>query len=319
MPSCKFADWLARPDSRIAVVGASGWIGMALVDQILALAPDLSADRIMLFGSRLRQMTIRNRVLAVSPLTPDSALGDGRWLILHAGIIGADRVDKGDLDEVRRCNDRMLDQVLALSGTGAVDRLVFVSSGAATRPASGGLAKQAYADMKLAHETAVSAWGLAREIPVLIPRVFNLGGPYINHTSAYALGHFILQYAREGRIRIGTGSRVWRDFVHVHDMARGVLDMAVDQAETGVPFDVSLGRTSELGDLAQAVSQAFGRVAIIDRPADAGGSPDDYRGHGERFRNALERCGGAPVGLDQIVADTLAYLRETGEVPPATD
>lgn len=318
MPSCKFADWLAQPASRIALVGVSGWIGMALVDQILAAGGDIGPERLRLFGSRAHEMAISGRMLAVEPLGGGSALGEGRWLLLHAGIIGADRIQDGDLDEVRRRNDALFDQVLALAETGAIDRLVFMSSGAAGRTEAGGPAKRAYADMKLAHEASVTAWGQSHGTPVLIPRVFNLGGPYINHASAYALGDFIQQYARDGRIRIGTGGRVSRDFVHVLEMAHGLLHMAADPHETGLPFDVSLERPCELGDLARAVGRAFGGEAIIERPADVTGATDDYVGDGERFRQALTHCRETAASLDDIVADTLAYLRQTGEIPPAT-
>ena len=54
MPRCKFAAWLARPASRVAVVGASGWIGKGLIDQIVVSSPDLAPDRLRLFGSAPR-------------------------------------------------------------------------------------------------------------------------------------------------------------------------------------------------------------------------------------------------------------------------
>jgi nucleoside-diphosphate-sugar epimerase len=290
---------------------------MALVDQILAVDRDLAADRLRLFGSRPRAMTMGDRDLAIEALDPGSSLGEGHWLVLHAGIIGADRVEDGNLDAVRQRNDAMLGQVLALAETGATDRLVLFSSGAAGRPDVGGPAKQAYATMKLAHEAEVTAWGALRQTPVLIPRVFNLGGPYINHTEAYALGDFILQCARDGRIRIGSGGRVFRDFVHVAEMARGVLHMAVDRHETATPFDVSLRRLTELDDLARAVGKAFGVDPIIERPPHAAGEDDAYDGDGARFQQALDQRGEAPASIDQIVADTVAYLRRTGEIPPA--
>jgi nucleoside-diphosphate-sugar epimerase len=316
MPRCKFAAWLARPANRVAVVGASGWIGMALVDQIVATAPGLAPDRLRLFGSQARAMAVRSRDLAVETLDGASSLGEGCWLVLHAGIIGADRVENGDLGEVRRRNDAMLDQVLALAETGRTDRMVFFSSGAAGRPDIGGPARQAYARMKLQHEAEVTAWGASTDRRVLIPRVFNLGGPYINHTHAYALGDFILQCARDGRIRIGASHRVWRTFVHVTEMARGLLHMAADGREADAPFDVALPRLVELDDLALAVGRALGVEPIIERPPMILTNDDDYSGDVGRFLQVLQGRGEGLVSLDDIVADTVAYLRRTGELPP---
>jgi nucleoside-diphosphate-sugar epimerase len=316
MPRCKFAAWLAPPSSCVAVVGASGWVGMALVDQILAADPDLTPARLRLFGSRSRTLTVRGRELSIEPLSPSpDALGDGDWLVLHAGIIGADRVEGGDLAEVRRRNDAMLEHVFALAESGETQRLAVFSSGAAARPDAGGAAKQAYGWMKRDHEVETANWSARTGRSVLIPRIFSLGGPYINHTEAYALGDFILQCARHGRIVIGAGVPVIRSFVHVLDAARVVLDMAVDEAESDEPFDICLGRTTELNALAEAVALALGVEPVIDRPSIATTGGDVYVGASARFQAALSRRGETPASLSRIIDDTVGYLREIGEMP----
>jgi nucleoside-diphosphate-sugar epimerase len=285
---------------------------MALVDQILATDGAFSPERLKLFGSRARPLTLRGRDLQIETLDDARALGDGDWLILHAGILGADRVEDGDLSEVRRRNDAMLARVLALAETGDTRRLVLFSSGAAERPDAGGTAKQAYGRMKRDHEIEVAAWSARTGRPVLIPRIFSLGGPYINHIQAYALGDFILQAATRGRIAIGADAPVVRSFVHVLDAARVVLDMAIDQVQAAEPFDLCLGRPTELQALAGAVATALGVAPIIDRPPLTNSQGDLYVGQGARFQAALARRGETPAPLDRIVGDTIAYLRETG-------
>lgn len=319
MPRCKFAAWLSHPNHRVAVVGASGWIGMALVDQILATDGDLAPDRLRLFGSRSRPLKLRDHDLMIETLD-GAALGDGDWLVLHAGIIGADRLDVDDPIALRRRNDVLLEQVLALAQTGATRRLVAFSSGAAHRPEAGSPARAAYATMKRDHETIVTEWGERSGGAVLIPRVFNLGGPFINHAEAYALGDFILNLARPGRIAIGAADPVFRSFVHVSEMARVILDMAVDEAQSAEPFDVGGAEVVELGALAQAVGEALGLAhPVIDRPAPGGGVGDWYVGDGRRYQSALfARCE-RPTPLAQIIADTIAYLDATGSLTAATD
>jgi nucleoside-diphosphate-sugar epimerase len=289
-----------------------------LVDQILAVDPDLSPARLRLFGSHSRTLAVGGKSLEISPLNDAARLGEGDWLVVHAAIIGADRAG-GDLDETRRVNDAMLKQVLTLSETGDTRRLVAVSSGAAGRPDVGGAARQAYGRLKRDHETSAADWAARADRSVLIPRIFSLGGPYINHTTAYALGDFILQQAQHGRIAIGADVPIIRSFVHVLDAARGMLDMAVDEAEGAEPFDVCLGREIELQDLARAVATAFGAEAAIDRPPIAETGGDRYVGRGDRFQAALAREGATPLGLDRIIDDTIAYLRTVGEIPPLAD
>ncbi len=320
MPRCKFAAWLARPASRVAVVGASGWIGMGLIDQIMVTNPDLALDRLRLFGSAPRSLTVGGRDLQIEALDDATRLGDGDWLVVHAALVGVDRVEGGDLAEVRRRNDALMKQVLALAETGATRRLVFLSSGAAGRPDAGGSAKQAYARMKLEHEAEVAAWAARTGRAVLTPRVFNLGGPYINYVELYALTDFILGLARRGQITINAADPVFRSFVHVLEMARVILDMAVDDAQSGAPFDVGGAEIVELGALARAVGEALGLAdPAIDRPAPGEGLSDWYVGDGRRYQSALFQRGEHPTPLNRIIADTVAYLDATGRLTEAPD
>ena len=318
MPRCKFAAWLARPSSCVAIVGASGWVGMALADHVLAVRPDLPPHRLRLFGSSRRALELRGQRPLIEPLDAMARLGNGEWLILHAAIVGGDRVEGGDLLEVRRRNDALLGRVLALADTGETRRLVAFSSGAVGRPDIGSPDRLAYTAMKRDHEATVAEWARRTGKPVLIPRVFNLGGPFINHTEAYALGAFILAFAQRGRITIGAVDPVFRSFVHVSEMARVILDMAVNETQSADPFDVGGAEVVELGALARAVGQTLGRSdPPIDRAEPGEGPGDWYVGDGRRYQNALFRRGEHPTPLAQTVADTVAYLAATGALDEA--
>lgn len=318
MPRCKFAAWLALPSSCVAIVGASGWVGMALADQVLATCPDLPPERLRLFGSSARDLDIGVRQARIEPLDALSRLGNGDWLVLHAAIVGGDRVDGGDLAEVRLRNDALLDRVFALAETGDTRRLVAFSSGAADRLDTGSPSRRAYATMKRDHEIAAADWGRRTGRAVLVPRVFNLGGPFINHAEAYALGDFILALSRGGRIAIGAADPVFRSFVHVSEMARVILDMAVDEVQSAEPFDVGGAEVVELGALARAVGDALGHAdPRIDRPEPGDGPGDWYVGDGRRYQTALFRRGERPTPLPRIVADTVAYLAATGALADA--
>lgn len=318
MPRCKFAAWLAKPSSRLAVVGASGWVGMALADQVLAACPDLAPDRLRLFGSGSRTLQIGSREVQIEPLNANASLGDGDWLVVHAAIIGGDRVEGGDPPEVRRRNDALLDTVLALAEAGETRRLVAFSSGAASRVETVSPARRAYATMKRDHEVAIAGWGRRTGRAVLIPRVFNLGGPFMNHIETYALGDFARALSMHGRIAIGATVPVFRNFVHVSEMARVILDMAVDETQSAEPFDVGGTQIVELGALARAVGEAMGQPEpVIDRPEPGDGPGDWYVGDGLRYQSALFRRGETPTPLARIVADTVAYLDATGALAEA--
>lgn len=312
MPSRKFAAWAADPQARLAVVGASGWVGQAFVDQ--ALAGGLVFDRMRLFTRTPRPLAIGGAVFSTEPLEDATRLGPGRWLVVHAGIIGPDRARGEDHVQARQANDALLAQVLAMMQGADVSRLVMMSSGAAHQTAHH-TAKPAYAQMKRDHEAVVTAWAAKAAAPLLVPRVFNLGGPYINYARNYALGDFIIGLATEGRIAIGAADPVVRSYVHVLEMAAVLLDMALDDSQDGAPFDIGGPETVELGDLAQLVAAGLGVPdPVIERPEPAGGLGDLYVAAPQHYQAALAALDRSATPLNQIVADTITYLRQAGEI-----
>jgi nucleoside-diphosphate-sugar epimerase len=201
--------------------------------------------------------------------------------------------------------------VLALAETVSAGRLVHFSSGAVSR--SVGASRQAYAQMKAAHERTVADWAGRHGGSVLMPRVFNLGGPYINHAGDYALGDFILQTRRGGRIAIGAAHPVFRNFIHVCEMAAVVLEMATCAAPGTQVLDIAGGEVVELSDLARAVGVALGMGEVeIERPAPSDREADWYVGDGAAYQAALAQAGARPIPLTRIVADTAAYMESAG-------
>jgi len=300
-----FADWIAARKGGVAITGASGWIGSAVVHWLLQSLPTPDAVPLRLFGSAPRSLQIGGRRLAVESLSQAAPLGEGEWLMLHLAVVGEDRLD-GDAERLMAANDAVLAQALSLALTGAVRRFVYASSGAVYQ-SGGSPQKRAYSEMKRAQEAAVQAWAAEAGAPMLIPRIFNVGGPYINHAANYALGSFIEQALEGGVIEIEARQAVLRSYVHLFELARVLFELClVDDA--GLVFDTAGVEVVEMADLAQAVRAAFGLDLEIRRPPLAPGV-DRYVGDGRIYQAAVARGPGEPIGLDRIVRDTADYMR----------
>jgi len=311
MPSFNFDAWLANPDCGVAIVGATGWVGRAMVHAVLAAAPDLPPGRLRLFASARRPLTMAGHALKIENMEAGAALEPGRWLVVHAGVIGGDASREG---EIRRRNDELLDRVMDLAAQADTERLVVVSSGAAGFASEPPAPKAAYAWMKREHEDRVGDWSCKAGVRTLVPRIFNLGGPYMTFAPNYALGDFILRLSRDRHLSISAPHPVFRSYVHVLEAARTLLDMAVDQREDGEPFDVIGDRIVELGELANHVKLGLGAPdAEIVRPAPVDGI-DWYVGDGRRYQTALFKAGRNPTPLTTIVRDTIHYLHATASM-----
>jgi nucleoside-diphosphate-sugar epimerase len=155
----------------------------------------------------------------------------------------------------------------------------------------------------------VRSWSVRTGAPLLIPRIFNVGGPYINRVRAYALGDFIAQALTGDVIRIQARRPVIRSYVHVHELARVILDLALG-ASGPTSFDTAGPEVVEMADLAHAVGRALDRPLDIDRPPMEAGE-DRYVGDGRLYQAALARSGATPVGLDQIIRDTADFMQRS--------
>lgn len=301
--SARLVDWLADPDHGVAITGASGWIGGAMAHHAVQAAGRMAPHKLRLFGSRARVVEIAGRSVAVEALQGAPALGPGEWLVLHLAVAGPDRIP--DPHAMRAQNHAMLTDLLALAADSQVRRLVCASSGAIYGAAP---ARQAYSDIKREQEAIAQTWADAHGAPLLIPRIFNVGGPYMTHPGAYALGDFIGQ-ARTGAIEIAARRPVVRSYVHVLDLAAVVFDLALGEAPV-LTFDTAGPQPVELAELAAAVGRALDLPRLdIRRPAlDPAAGEDRYVGDGAIYTAALARIGGAPAALDEIIRDTAAWL-----------
>ena len=296
-----------RGGGGVAITGASGWIGGAMAHVALQAMSGVGAERLRLFGSRARAVEIAGDVREVEALVGAGPLAPGPWLVLHLAVTGPDR--EPDPDALRALNEGMLADALALAGTGEVRRLVSASSGAVYLPAQPDLHKQAYNDLKRDQEQIARAWAAKTGAPLLLPRIFNVGGPYMTKADRYALGSFVRQAETTGAIEIGARRPVLRSYVHALELAQVSFHLALGE-EADLAFDTAGAETVELADLAAAVGRALALPDLkIARPPMGAEAEDRYVGDGHAYRQALDEMGAEPVPLDAIIRDTAAYLR----------
>ncbi len=313
-PSEAFCRWMAEPAARLAIFGATGWVGRSVVESVLTACPDLDEDRLRLFGSRPSGIERHGRLLRVEAVEDMPPAPDGDWCVMHAAIIGPDRIAGDDPGLTRALNDQLMARVLAFSqGVAARSLTMFSSGAAALAPALGASpAKMAYSRLKADHEALARDWSHRTGLTVCAPRIFNLGGPFINHERAYALGDFILQAMEGHSIRIGARHEVIRTYVHTSDLAAGALHTAVTAGCGYETYDVCTREAVELGDLARRIAIVLGRPDLpILRPEPGPESVRDiYTGQPQRFEALLASLHRTPLSLERMITDCHAYLAD---------
>jgi nucleoside-diphosphate-sugar epimerase len=303
------AQALARSDKRIVVTGAGGWLGLATLDGLAAALGESFASRVVAFGSAARTLQLQNGLaVAQRPLAELDQLAPAPTWLLHFAFLTKDRAETMDEAAYRAANAAIRDSVLRNLSRIGTDAVFVASSGAAYKaqdPAASA-AMRLYGALKAEDEVQFAAWGEAADKRVVIGRIFNVTGPYINKHQAYALASFILDGLAGRVIQVRAPRRVLRGYVPIAELISLALAEMAGQASGVARFDTG-GEPLELAEVASVVASHFDGVAveraeIVDPQADA------YHGDPAQYAGLLQRHGITPEPLRVQVAKTIDYM-----------
>lgn len=302
----------------IALTGAGSWLGQALLGMLAA--EGALPSRLRLFGSSSRTLCIGERAYAVEALADAPPLTPGPWLLLHCAFLGKERTADITIEAFLAANDAILAHVLRIAAPVRDLRVVFTSSGAVYGPGRTLVAtpdESAYGWCKIAQERRLTAWCADRDTPLVVPRIFNIGGPFANKVESYALSSFILAAHHDGKIRIRARKPTFRSYVHVNEVLTLTCTSALTQP-VGAPliFDTAGDEIIEMAGLAARVAAAMPKPCRISRES-VEGLPDRYVGDGAAYRALLRAQGRSITPLDCIIADTAAFLAPQPKTPLA--
>ena len=311
-----FRDAVRHGSLGIALTGAGSWLGrafLALLAQEDVLPPP---EKLRLFASSDRVIRLGGRSTAVERLAAATPLSDGPWLLFHFAFLGKERTGDMPVADFLAANDAILADTLRIASPASTLRFVFASSGAAHAVHADTSAcdtANPYGWCKVSHERRLTDWCRERDVSLVVPRIFNIGGPFINKTASYALSSFIEAARTRGTIRIAARRRTYRSYVHINELL-GLLASAALQHVVSKPlaFDTAGSDIVEMQDLAEAVRRVLQRPGVlIERASLDGDTPDKYVGDGARYRALLAERGKDIVPLDPTIADTANFLEAT--------
>jgi nucleoside-diphosphate-sugar epimerase len=309
-----FQDLLAKtfadPAARLAVTGATGWLGSALARMAARAGLTTANGRLRLFASSPRTLALEgDDAASVEALSAAAPLTGEGWRIAHFAGLGKERAQDLSPAGFALASDAILDAVLRLTGPAVAPRMIFTSSGAVY--ASGGLVEgleqSPYGWTKRLHEQRLTTWCAERSIPLVVARVFAVGGPHGNKRERYALASIVDAALAGQPIVLKAAHPVFRSFVHVEELVATLLAIA-DDTPAGQPrvFDTGGGEVVELQGLADRIQRLVGGAA---------GSPntpqhpprlaeDRYAGDERDYSRRLAKLGLSHASLDQIILDT---------------
>ena len=263
---------------RLAVTGATGFIGARLIDRALSRGYEVTAlardpERVaagMGSGLRIERWSVGD------PLPP---LGRTDAVLHLAAYIPADLSDARQAARCFEINTNGAIQVGMEAASQGVKRFVLFGSAQVYAPGAGPASEASpafpvhrasyYLASKLAAEICLLAFGKSNAMPVTVLRLASVYGPGMHDTGMVPV--FVRTLGNGRSLVIQDGGQYSVDLVYVDDVVTLALE-AAERAEGGV-FNAGSGRASTSLEAAQIVADAVGAerqlIAVESAGTDA--------------------------------------------------
>jgi UDP-glucuronate decarboxylase len=312
--SGRAADLLHHSKFRFIVTGASGWLGRVTLELLADALGSQFEHRVRCFGSSTRNIELDDgRSIEQNTLSHLAELRPAPSVLLHYAFHTRDKLASFSAASYIAANREIAQTVERQLTRLGVTRIFLLSSGAVYRPdrtLSDDLATNPYGALKLEDEQRFTRWAESQAgRSLVVARVFNLSGEYINKVSTYALTSLLLDALRQRPMRIRAPHRVIRSYVDSAELVSvGLAQCLANHCDVTDTWDTMGDKEVELQQLAAAIGVALGQPAVIDRPAPVADPDDRYVGEGHRYRQLCAQLNIEPLDLIAQIRRTAAYL-----------
>ena len=297
------------------IIGGTGWLGTA-AQHLCCQWPQLSEPIVFGSGNTIRYQNGG----AIYPLTSFRAVLDNfspnnNYIVFNFAYLTKDKASNLSEKEYETASLKINKHVSCLISLVKPLALLFISSGAASMVERGVATSRdllIYGQQKIDDERFFGELCQRYGIKFLSPRLFSLGGPFINKLDAYALSNFILQSLRSKRILIAADRPVYRSYCHVFDLLNlAISEMTSNQGtESPSVFEVGGRQVVEMNDLAKivAVATSLPSKNIKRRAFNQTLPPDRYVADNNIFEALLTKHSIPQTDLIEIVGKTLSFI-----------
>lgn len=306
-----------RGDWRIVVTGASGWLGMATLELLHNLLGKAVTSHVACFGRNARTLTLPGgQQIAQRPLAELANLPARPTLLLHYAFLTKEKAEELTEPAYRAANAEIARVVEEALLTIDARGIFIASSGAAyfAEDPTASAAMRLYGEMKRDDEDRFATWGTACGRRVVIGRVFNISGRYINKLGSYALANFVVDAMAGRPVAVKAPHRVERAMVDVTDVIN-LLFAELLASTSGVARFETGGDAMELGELAAVVAAELRARGSVKRAPITSARVDRYVGDDTVWQRACTAHGIQPATLLLQIRQTAEFLAETANYP----
>lgn len=305
---------LDRKDIAFVVTGATGWLGRVSLDYLERRIGNDFDRRVFAFASKAGDVMLTSgKVVPYRALESMGDLPQGRYVFLHCAFLGKERVRDLSLTDFVRLNELISQKVCETAQRVEIDGLFVPSSGAVYgdgKELEVDLERNPYSVMKRRDEERFASLAEELGVPLVMPRVFNIAGSYINKLNSYALSSIIMDILAGRPVALRAAHPVIRSYVHAGDLIALALACLEEGRRETFLFDTAGEVEIEVGDLARLALEVMGATGTIVRPPmhkDA--LPHRYVGDGTTMLRLAARYDIHFRPLQMQVRETADFMR----------
>lgn len=298
------AKQIRESERPIIVTGATGWLGRATLEMLVDCLGHKFPTRVIAYGTSSRLITLScGLLMPVHAIDMLQDLPYRPYIFLHYAFITKGRINGMSSDEFMLRNEQLAVFVQGQMDRLQIDKAFVPSSGAVTHTNPYGImkARDEYRFLKLAEIIGMR---------LVLGRIFNLSGPFINKINEYAMAAILSDIIAGRTVDIRAAHPVIRSYVHVRDVINLAFSLLL--VEEGAPgiFDFSGEEEIEIGAMARRAAILLGKPDIKILRPEITGVTDRYVGK-PNVMKAMMRAHEIPVtNFNDQIRDTAAYLSQ---------
>lgn len=290
---------------KICIIGASGWIGL---NALSLLRHNSLLKEVKCFGSTEKKINLLDFELTQEPLEKLSDYDEGYFdLLLNFAFLTEDKLVLYGEEEFKYQNSKLINFIANEVYRLKVRHVVTISSGAVYRNRE---KQNSYGDMKIYEENKFKSLAKDGKTQVVIPRLFNLSGPFINKMDRYMISSLISQGFLNNEIKIFSDRKVFRSFLDIKEFILTFLStFKPGHKGFALSFDATGKEIIEIGSLAKLVKDKYFVDCNIIRKELSRESEDNYYGDRSSYESVQKEKGIKNIPLEEQLDITYEYLK----------
>jgi len=286
----------------LIITGTNGWLGRALVYLINNFYKN--DFNLICLSQSDSELKINEKISVPLKNFYDPIKIDGETIIFHLAFLTKDKLNIVSKEKYIEDNNRITETLTEVINNNQVCSLIYISSGAVYNN------DNLYSFLKLKDEEFFKELCQKNNINLLIPRLFNIGGPYINKHQAYALSNFILQSLEKNLIIINSKSPTYRSYIHVYDFLNICIKWSLDNNKSALyEFDTRGQEIIEMQELAQLVSQNTNGCIIERDFINKDAKADMFYGNITNQNFLTKKFNINIRSTNEIIIDTIRFIK----------